>query len=168
MAIGSSTCRRRPPNLLGFKGNGVAKVRVEYIGRAADRGFRRPPAGGDLAAWRAGAAPILVASAGRSPIALPHRPEASAVDRAVPVPRRHRPLQPWPSRPRLRLSTLQRSGTACGERASRPVSAGASMRYDASRRIHERTRPLLDRAVSGFTKGGEARVFAHNVVLSIR
>ena len=49
--------------LLGFYGDGVTKVKVEYVGRAPLRRLRRPQAGGDPARRRAGrAAPVLVAS----------------------------------------------------------------------------------------------------------
>ena len=48
--------------LLDFKGNGVARVRVEYVAPGAARRFRRPSAGGDLAHRRSGA--IAVAGPG--------------------------------------------------------------------------------------------------------
>ena len=49
--------------LLEFKANGVAKVRVEYVGRAPLEGLRRPPAAGHAADRRAGA--VAVHGAGR-------------------------------------------------------------------------------------------------------
>ena len=50
--------------LLEFKANGVAKVRVEYVGRAPLEGFRRPPAHGD-ASGPARPAPSPVHGPGR-------------------------------------------------------------------------------------------------------
>ena len=44
--------------LLEFKANGVARVRVEYVGAGAARRFRRPPADGDPADRRARAVAI--------------------------------------------------------------------------------------------------------------
>ena len=57
--------------LLGFKSNGVARVRVEYIGRAALEGSDDRRLVATLRHGEPAPAPILVASAGSSPIALP-------------------------------------------------------------------------------------------------
>ncbi len=48
----------RAAELLEFKGNGVARVRVEYVGRGAARRFRRSAADCDLAHRRAGAVAV--------------------------------------------------------------------------------------------------------------
>ena len=72
--------------LLGFKSNGVARVRVEYIGRAAIEGSDDRRLAATLRHGEPAPAPILVASAGSSPIALPQSPRGVAVGAAVPVP----------------------------------------------------------------------------------
>ncbi len=114
--------------LLGFKSSGVARVRVEYIGRAAIEGSDDRRLAATLRHGEPAPAPILVASAGSSPIALPQSPRGVAVGGAVPVP---------PGRPyslgeptSLRLSDVTAAGRPL-KSASRPVSAGGSMRYDA-------------------------------------
>ena len=48
----------RAAKLLEFDGYGVARVRVEYVGRAPLEGLRRPSAGGDAAHRRAGAGAV--------------------------------------------------------------------------------------------------------------
>ena len=45
----------RAADLLGFRSHGIARVRVEYVGRGAARRHRRPAAGRDLARGPAGA-----------------------------------------------------------------------------------------------------------------
>ena len=70
-------------DLLGFKGNGVAKVRVEYIGRAAIEGSDDRRLAATLRHGEPAPAPIVVASAGRAPIALPESPRGVAVGAAV-------------------------------------------------------------------------------------
>ena len=115
-------------DLLGFKGNGVAKVRVEYIGRAAIEGSDDRRLAATLRHGEPAPAPIVVASAGRAPIALPESPRGVAVGGPVPVPAGRPYNLGEPASPRLSDVTAvgrpQRS-------SSRPVSAGGSMRYDA-------------------------------------
>lgn len=71
--------------LLGFKDNGVAKVRVEYIGRAALEGSDDSRLMATLRQGEPAPAPILVASAGRPMIALPEQPRIAYAG-PVPVP----------------------------------------------------------------------------------
>jgi rare lipoprotein A len=114
--------------LLDFKSNGVARVRVEYIGRAAIEGSDDRRLAATLRHGEPAPAPILVASAGNAPIALPQSPRGIAVGGPVPVPAGRPYNLGEPASPRLT------DATAVGRpqrTASRPVSAGASLRYDA-------------------------------------
>jgi rare lipoprotein A len=114
--------------LLGFKDNGVARVRVEYIGRAALEGSDDRRLAATLRHGEPAPAPVVVASAGNSPIALPQTPRGIAVGGPVPVPsgRPYNLGEPTSAR----LSDV----TAAG-RLQRPaattVSASGSLRYDA-------------------------------------
>lgn len=112
-------------HLLGFKDNGVARVRVEYVGRAALEGSDDARLVATLRHGEPAPAPVLVASAGRPAIALPETPRGVPVSGPVPVP---------PGRPynlgepgSARLTDL----TASGRPRSTPVSAGVPLRYDA-------------------------------------
>lgn len=114
--------------LLGFKDNGVARVRVEYIGRASLEGSDDRRLAATLRHGEPAPAPVLVAAAGNSPIALPQTPRGVAVGGAVPVPAGRPYNLGEPSSPRLT------DVTAAGRpqrAASAPVSASSSMRYDA-------------------------------------
>ncbi len=129
--------------LLGFKDNGVARVRVEYVGRAALEGSDDTRLMSTLRQGEPAPAPVLVASAGKPMIALPEQPRiayasaSSSIGGPVPVP---------PGRP-YNLGEPQAPGfnevTAVGRRtrqapersaedARRPaVFARSPMRYDA-------------------------------------
>ena len=106
--------------LLGFRDNGVARVRVEYIGRASLEGSDDRRLAATLRHGEPAPAPILVASAGRSPIALPETPRGFAVRGPVPVPA-GRPYNLGES-----VSARLTDVTAAG----RTVSASGPMRYD--------------------------------------
>jgi rare lipoprotein A len=129
--------------LLGFKDNGVARVRVEYVGRAALEGSDDLKLAATLRQGEPAPAPVLVASAGKPLIPLPEQPRVAYASAsrsfggAVPVP---------PDRP-YSLGEPQTQGfseaTAVGrqrrqvpEQAAedtprRPVSARSPMRYDS-------------------------------------
>jgi rare lipoprotein A len=113
--------------LLDFKGNGVARVRVEYIGRAAIEGSDDRRLAATLRQGEPAPAPILVASAGNTPIALPQSPRGLSVGGPIPVPagRPYNLGEPTP-----RLSDVTAAGRP-QRTASRPVSGGGSLRYDA-------------------------------------
>jgi rare lipoprotein A len=115
-------------NLLGFKDNGVARVRVEYIGRAALEGSDDGRLAATLRHGEPAPAPVLVASAGNAPIALPRTPRGIAVGGPVPVP----PGRPYdlgePSSSRLTDVT---ASVRPKRTASTPVSASGTLRYDA-------------------------------------
>jgi rare lipoprotein A len=114
--------------LLGFKDHGVARVRVEYIGRAALEGSDDRRLAATLRHGEPAPAPILVASAGNAPIALPQTPRGLAVGGPVPVPAGRPYNLGEPTSPRLTdITAAGRPQRA----ASAPVSAGGSMRYDA-------------------------------------
>jgi rare lipoprotein A len=113
-------------DLLGFKDNGVARVRVEYIGRAALEGSDDRRLAATLRHGEPAPAPVVVASAGNSPIALPQTPRGIAVGGPVPVPS-GRPYNLGESAS-PRLTDVTAAGRP--QRAA-PVSAGGSMRYDA-------------------------------------
>lgn len=112
--------------LLGFKDNGVARVRVEYIGRAALEGSDDRRLASTLRHGEPAPAPILVASAGNSPIALPRTPRGIAVGGPVPVPA-GRPYNLG------ELTSPRLTDVTAAGRAQRtgPVSGGGAMRYDA-------------------------------------
>jgi rare lipoprotein A len=114
-------------DLLGFKGNGVARVRVEYIGRAALEGSDDRRLAATLRQGEPAPAPILVASAGRSPIALPETPRGVAVRGPVPVPagRPYNLGEPVSAR----LTDVTAAGRP-QRTAARPVSESGPMRYD--------------------------------------
>jgi rare lipoprotein A len=114
--------------LLGFKDNGVARVRVEYVGRAALEGSDDRRLAATLRHGEPAPPPVLVASAGRSPIALPETPRGIRVGGPVPVPAGRPYNLGEPVSPRLT------DVTAAGRplrTAARPVSAPGAMRYDA-------------------------------------
>lgn len=73
----------RSAQLLGFKDNGVARVKVEYIGRAALEGSDDSRLMATLRQGEPAPPPILVASAGRTAIPLP---EVSRLPRSGPTP----------------------------------------------------------------------------------
>lgn len=129
-------------HLLGFKDNGVARVRVEYVGRAALEGSDDMRLAATLRQGEPAPAPVVVASAGKPLIALPEQPRVAfaSASRAfigpVPVP---------PGRP-YNLGETQSPGlgevTAAGrknrqaaepaadEAPRRKVSARSPIRYD--------------------------------------
>ncbi len=113
--------------LLGFKDNGVARVRVEYIGRASLEGSDDRRLAATLRHGEPAPAPFMVASAGRSPIPLPETPRGVAVGGSVPVPAGRPYSLGEATSPRLT------DVTAAGRpqrTAASPVSAGGAMRYD--------------------------------------
>jgi rare lipoprotein A len=113
--------------LLGFKDNGVARVRVEYIGRAALEGSDDRRLAATLRHGEPAPAPVVVASAGNAPIALPQAPRGVAVAGPVPIPagRPYNLGEPSSSR----LTDVTAAGRP--QRAAlTPVSAGSSLRYD--------------------------------------
>ncbi|MFZ5693420.1 MAG: septal ring lytic transglycosylase RlpA family protein [Pseudomonadota bacterium] len=113
--------------LLGFKDHGVARVRVEYIGRAALEGSDDRRLAATLRYGEPAPAPVLVASAGNEPIALPQTPRGVAVGGAVPIPAGRPYNLGEASSPRLTDVTAsgrpQRAAVA-------PVSAASPLRYD--------------------------------------
>ncbi len=76
--------------LLGFKDNGVARVRVEYVGRAALEGSDDSRLIATLRQGEPAPAPILVASAGKPLISLPEQPRVAYASQRqmgeIPVP----------------------------------------------------------------------------------
>ena len=72
--------------LLGFKNNGVARVKVEYIGRAALEGSDDLRLMATLREGEPAPSPILVASAGRPNLNLPDAPRGSRGGMGGPVP----------------------------------------------------------------------------------
>ena len=129
-------------DLLGFKGHGVAKVKVEYIGRA-------PLEGSDdrklMATLREGApaqAPVLVASAGKgfAPAYFDSRPMAQLGSRAPALPPerpyrlgdegagRHAVVaaaEPQRATPDFSAATMRSVDSVPAERMAAPVSAYA-------------------------------------------
>lgn len=118
----------RTAQLLDFKDNGVARVRVEYIGRAALEGSDDRRLAATLRHGEPAPAPILVASAGNVPIALPAAPRGVAVGGPVPVPAGRPYNLGEPQSPRL--TDVTASGRAVRP-AQRRVSADSRLRYDA-------------------------------------
>lgn len=114
--------------LLGFRDNGVARVRVEYVGRAALEGSDDSRLAATLRHGEPAPAPVLVASAGKPLIALPETPRGMPLGGPVPVPagRPYNLGEPGSSR----LTDVTASGRPL-RTASRPVPADGSMRYDA-------------------------------------
>lgn len=114
--------------LLGFKDNGVARVRVEYIGRAALEGSDDRRLAATLRHGEPAPAPVLVASAGNAPIALPQTPRGIAVAGAVPIPA-GRPYNLGESSS-ARLTDVTASGRS-PRPSFTPVSEAGALRYDA-------------------------------------
>lgn len=114
--------------LLDFKDNGVARVRVEYIGRAALEGSDDRRLAATLRHGEPAPAPVIVASAGNAPIALPQTPRGVAVGAPVPVPagRPYNLGEPQAAR----LTDVTAAGRPVRS-AQRQVSAGSRLRYDA-------------------------------------
>jgi rare lipoprotein A len=110
--------------LLGFKDNGVARVRVEYVGRAALEGSDDARLAATLRHGEPAPAPVLVASAGRPAIALPETPRGVSVGGPVPIPSGRPYNLGEPASPRLT------EATAASRPAARPVSEGTRLRYD--------------------------------------
>ncbi len=111
-------------DLLGFKDNGVARVRVEYIGRAAIEGSDDRRLAATLRQGEPAPAPVVVASAGNAPIALPEAPRGMAVS-GVPIPagRPYNLGEP---------STARLTDVTASVRSKRTtVSARGGLRYDA-------------------------------------
>lgn len=122
-------------HLLGFKDNGVARVRVEYVGRAALEGSDDLKLAATLREGQPAPAPVLVASAGKPFIGLPQQPSiarsAQSYGGAVPVP----PGRPYnlgepSSAGYAEVTAAGRTRIATGEAARPAVSARAPMRYD--------------------------------------
>lgn len=114
--------------LLGFKESGVARVRVEYIGRAALEGSDDRRLAATLRHGEPAPAPVLVASAGNSPIALPQTPRGIAVAGAVPIPAGRPYNLGEPSS--ARLTDVTASGRS-QRPVLTPVSEAGALRYDA-------------------------------------
>jgi len=118
---------QKSAHLLGFKDNGTARVRVEYVGRASLEGSDDRKLAATLRHGEPAPAPVLVASASRAPIALPESPRGFAVGGPVPIPAA-RPYSLGES-----VSPRLTEVTAAGRpqrTASNPVSGSGSMRYD--------------------------------------
>jgi len=115
-------------HLLGFKDNGVARVKVEYIGRAALEGSDDQRLAATLRQGEPAPAPVLVASAGRGNIPLPSTPRGVAVGGPVPVP----PGRPYNLGEQVsaRLTDVTAAGRPSRD-ASGAVSGSGAMRYDA-------------------------------------
>jgi rare lipoprotein A len=121
--------------LLGFKDSGVARVKVEYIGRAALEGSDDSRLVATLRQGEPAPPPILVASAGRTNLNLPETPRMarSGIGGPVPVPA-GRPDNLGES-----SSVSPTDVTAAGRRQTyeavadmprQKVSGSASLRYD--------------------------------------
>jgi rare lipoprotein A len=143
----------RTATLLGFQGHGVAKVRVEYVGRAPiagsdDRKLEATLRDGDTPK---GPAPVMVASAENFAPAYfdPQPMSRTAAIRNVPVPPPSRPYEaqsvelaanrrgegaepPQPSfSQRYAIAGSASAEPASSTRLASPVSAYAPVRYDA-------------------------------------
>jgi rare lipoprotein A len=118
--------------LLGFKDNGVARVKVEYIGRAALEGSDDSRLIATLRQGEPAPAPILVASAGRPAIALPEQPRVAYAG-AVPVPAGRPYNLGEPVTPGFTEATAAgRKGRPSVVETARPaVSGRPSLRYDS-------------------------------------
>lgn len=129
-------------HLLGFKDNGVARVQIEYVGRAALEGSDDRKLEATLRQGEPAPAPVLVASAGKPLISLPEQPRiayASAsrsFDGPVPVP----PGRPYalgePQTPGFsEVTAVGRKSRQVAEPSEdaprRAVSARVPLRYDS-------------------------------------
>jgi rare lipoprotein A len=128
-------------HLLGFKDNGVARVRVEYVGRAALEGSDDLRLAATLRQGEPAPAPVLLASAGKPFISLPEQPRIAYASQsysgAVPVP----PGRPYslgePVTPSFTdVTAVGRGRRQVAERVPedaprRTVSARSPMRYDS-------------------------------------
>ena len=120
--------------LLDFKDTGVARVKVEYIGRAALEGSDDTRLVATLRQGEPAPSPILVASAGRPPVNLPDRPRAArAMSGPVPVPAgRPYNLGEVSSASLTDVTASERRQTyqADADMPRPTVSGSASLRYD--------------------------------------
>ena len=121
--------------LLDFKGAGVARVKVEYIGRAALEGSDDSRLVATLRQGEPAPPPILVASAGRTELSLPETPRMArgGIGGPVPVPA-SRPynLGDASSASLTDVTAAERQTyEAVADRPRRAVSGSASLRYDS-------------------------------------
>lgn len=122
--------------LLGFKDNGVARVRIEYVGRAALEGSDDMKLIATLRQGEPAPAPVLVAAAGGPLIRLPEQPRIAyarpSYGGQVPVP----PGRPYnlgePVSPAFNeVTAAGRNRRDSAQEARRPaVSARSPLRYD--------------------------------------
>lgn len=123
--------------LLGFKDNGVARVRVEYVGRAALEGSDDSRLIATLRQGVPAPAPILVASAGKPLIALPEQPRVTYASQRltgeIPVPAGRPYNLGEPATPALSAVTAAgRNHRATVAETARPaVSGRPALRYDS-------------------------------------
>ncbi|ARQ01702.1 septal ring lytic transglycosylase RlpA family protein [Pseudorhodoplanes sinuspersici] len=118
--------------LLGFKGAGVARVKVEYIGRAALEGSDDSRLMATLRQGEPAPTPILVASAGRTGLNLPEA--RGGISGPVPVPAgRPYNLGDASSASLTDVTAAERRQTyqAVADRPRGAVSGSASLRYDS-------------------------------------
>jgi rare lipoprotein A len=113
--------------LLGFKDNGVARVRVEYIGKASLEGSDDRQLAATLRHGEPAPAPVQIASSGTMPWPTPGAGRSSPLRGPVPIPAGRPYNLGEPVSPRLTEATA--SGRP-QRTASQAVSATGSMRYD--------------------------------------
>lgn len=120
--------------LLGFKEVGVARVKVEYIGRAALEGSDDSRLMATLRQGEPAPSPILVASAGRTHLNLPEtRMARGGTGEPVPIPAgRPYNLGEASSASLTDVTAAERRQTyqAVADMPGRTVSGSASLRYD--------------------------------------
>ncbi len=118
-------------NLLGFRDNGVARVRVEYVGRAALEGSDDTRLLATLRHGQPAPAPVQVAAAGRSSFALGAAPAAPSSG-AFPLPSGRPYNLGEPSTPGLSAVTASSRSNRHNpaESAAHTVPAATAPRYD--------------------------------------
>ncbi|MET0278754.1 MAG: septal ring lytic transglycosylase RlpA family protein [Pseudorhodoplanes sp.] len=128
--------------LLGFKDNGVARVRVEYVGRAALEGSDDMRLAATLRQGEPAPPPVLVASAGKPMIALPEQPRVAyasasqsfggqALGGSVPVPSGRPYNLGEATTPGFSEVTARNRRPAAGDAGRPAVSARSPLRYDS-------------------------------------
>jgi rare lipoprotein A len=118
-------------NLLGFRDNGVARVKVEYVGRAALEGSDDTRLLATLRHGQPAPAPVQVASAGRASFALQRSP-AAPDQGAVPIPGGRPYNLGEPTSPLLTAVTASSRSNRhiSAESTLQTVPAASASRYD--------------------------------------
>jgi len=120
--------------LLGFKDTGVARVKVEYIGRAALEGSDDLRLMATLRQGEPAPSPILVASVGRTDLNLPDTPRVArgGVGGPVPVPmgRPYNLGEPVSASLTDVTASERQTYQAVADMPRSKVSGSASLRYD--------------------------------------